>query len=239
MSTELLSRFSRYLSISLHRSFVRTEQLSRLPRFLLCYPLREGLSKASVSWFKPFLKGFASLYVCILNYSQGFQKIFSALSAPVFWYVQALQGKALFIVKLPDAAHFQSFKPHPKGSARLQGFTLRGQYFFSRALQGFSKASLSLFKPSSQGPCKVCMTESNLSLLCLCDPPREGFSKASVSLFKPFSQGLCKASARDPSFCSKILVKGYAREGFNERSSSSFIQSDTVPETNRYALPTS
>ena len=136
-------------------------------------------------------------------------------------------------------AHFPLFKPHLKGSARLQGFTLRGQYFFSRALQGFSKASLSLFKPSSQGPCKVCMTESNLSLLCLCDPPREGFSKASVSLFKPFSQGLCKASARDPSFCSKILVKGYAREGFNERSSSSFIQSDTVPETNRYALPTS
>ena len=103
-------------------------------------------------------------------------------------------------------------------------------------MQGFSKASLSLFKPSSQGHCKVCMTESNLSLLCLCDPPREGFSKASVSLFKPFSQGLCKASARDPSFCSKILVKGYAREGFNERSSSSLSQSDTVPETNRYAL---
>ena len=168
--------------------------------------------------------------MCILNYSQGFQKIFSALSAPVFWYVQALQGKALFIVNLPDAE---------RGSARLQGFTLRGQYFFSRALQGFSKASLSLFKPSSQGPCKVCMTESNLSLLCLCDPPREGFSKASVFLVKPFSQGLCKASARDPSFCSKILVKGYAREGFNERSSSSLIQSDMVPETNRYALPTS
>ena len=49
-----------------------------------------------------------------------------------------------------------------------------------------------------------------LSLLCLCDPPREGFSKASVSLVKPFSQGLCKASARDPSFCSIILVKGYS-----------------------------
>jgi hypothetical protein len=94
-----------------------------------------------------------------------------------------------------------------RGPARHQGFTLRGQYFFSRALQGFSKASLSLFKPSSQGPCKVCMTESNLSLLCLCDPPREGFSKASVSLFKPFSQGLCKASARDPSFC-QGLCKG-------------------------------
>ena len=77
-------------------------------------------------------------------------------------------------------AHFPSFKPHLKGSARLQGFTLSGQYFFSRALQGFSKASLS-----------------------------------------------------------KILVKGYAREGFNKRSSSSFNQSDTVPETNRYALPTS
>jgi hypothetical protein len=104
-------------------------------------------------------------------------------------------------------AHFPLFKPHLKGSARLQGFTLRGQYFFSRALQGFSKASLSLFKPSSQGPCKVCMTESNLSLLCLCDPPREGFSKASVSLFKPYSQGLCKASARDPSFCSKFLSR--------------------------------
>ena len=72
--------------------------------------------------------------------------------------------------------------PQLKGSARLRGFTLRGQYS---------------------------------------------------------SQGLCKASARDPSFCSKILVKGYAREGFNERSSSSFIQSDTVPENNRYALPTS
>ena len=57
LSTELLSRFSRYLSISLHRSFVRTEQLSRLPRFLLCYPLREGFSKASVSWFKPFSQG--------------------------------------------------------------------------------------------------------------------------------------------------------------------------------------
>ena len=77
-------------------------------------------------------------------------------------------------------AHFPLFKPHLKGSARLQGFTLRGQYFFSRALQGFSKASLS-----------------------------------------------------------KILVKGYAREGFNKRSSSSFNQSDTVPETNRYAPPTS
>ena len=98
-------------------------------------------------------------------------------------------------------AHFPLFKPHLKGSARLQGFTLRGQYFFSRALQGFSKASLSLFKPSSQGP--------------------------------------CKASARDPSLCSNLLVKGYAREGFNKRSSSSFNQSDTVPETNRYALPTS
>ena len=134
-------------------------------------------------------------------------------------------------------AHFPLFKPHLKGSARLQGFTLRGQYFFSRALQGFSKASLSLFKPSSQGPCKVCMTESNLSLLCLCDPPREGFSKASVSLFKPFSQGLCKASAR--LHYRKFLVKGYAREGFNKRSSSSFNQSDTVPGTNRYAPPTS
>ena len=93
-------------------------------------------------------------------------------------------------------AHFPLLKPHLKGSARLQGFTLRGRYFFSRALQGFSKAPLSLFRPSSHGPCKVCMTESNLPLLCLCDPPREGFSKASVSLFKPFSQGLCKASAR-------------------------------------------
>ena len=92
-------------------------------------------------------------------------------------------------------------------------------------------------KTKHHGPCKVCMNESNLSLLCLCDTPREGFSKASVSLFKPFSQGLCKASARDPSFCSKILVKGYAREGFNERSSSSLTQSDTVPKTNRYAPP--
>ena len=62
VSTELLSRFSRYLSISLHRSFVRTEQLSRLLRFMLCYPQREGFSKASVSWFKPFsraLQGFS------------------------------------------------------------------------------------------------------------------------------------------------------------------------------------
>ena len=42
-------------------------------------------------------------------------------------------------------AHFSLFKPHLKGSARLQGFTLRGQYFFSRALQGFSKASLAQF----------------------------------------------------------------------------------------------
>ena len=89
----------------------------------------------------------------------------------------------------------------------------------------------SLFSASPQAPLKKDVFSSPSS--------REGLSKASVSLFKPFSQGLCKASARDPSFCSKILVKGYAREGFNERSSSSFIQSDTVPETNRYALPTS
>ena len=134
-------------------------------------------------------------------------------------------------------AHFPLFKPHLKGSARHQGFALRGQYFFPRALQGFSKALLSLFKPSPHGPCKVCMTESNLSLLCLCDPPREGFSKASVSLFKPFSQGLCKASARDPSFCSKILVKGYAREGFNERSSSPFIQSRHGTGTQQICTP--
>jgi len=66
----------------------------------------------------------------------------------------------------------------------------------------------------------------------------QGF-KASLSVVNTSSQGLCKASARDPSFYSKILVKGYAREGFNERSSSPFIQSDTVPETIRYALPTS
>ena len=87
-------------------------------------------------------------------------------------------------------AHFPLFKPHLKGSARLQGFTLRGQYFFSRALQGFSKASLSLFKPSSHGPCKVCMTESNLSLLCLC---------------------VWKASARLQSLCSNLFLKGSAR----------------------------
>ena len=49
-------------------------------------------------------------------------------------------------------AQFPSFKPHLKGSARLQGFTLRGQCFFSRAQQGFSKASLS--KISCQGLCK-------------------------------------------------------------------------------------
>jgi hypothetical protein len=66
----------------------------------------------------------------------------------------------------------------------------------------------------------------------------QGF-KASISVANTYSQGLCKASARDPSICSKILVKGYAREGFKERSYSSFIQSDTVPETNRYAPPTS
>ena len=72
-------------------------------------------------------------------------------------------------------AHFPVFKPHLKGSARLQGFTLRGQYFFSRALQGFSKASLS-----------------------------------------------------------KILVKGYAREGFNKRSSSSFNQSDTAKQSHQH-----
>ena len=181
----------------------------------------QGFSKASLSLFKPSSQGHCKVCMTESNLSllclcdpprEGFNERSS--SSPI-----------------------QS--DTERGPARHQGFTLRGQYFFSRALQGFSKASLSLFKPSSQGPCKVCMTESNLSLLCLCDPPREGFSKASVSLFKPFSQGLCKASARDPSFCSKILVKGYAREGFNERSSSSLSQSDTVPETNRYALPTS
>ena len=46
----------------------------------------------------------------------------------------------------------------------------------------------------------------------------QGFSKASLPLFKPSSQGPCKASARDPSLCSNLLVKGYAREGFNKRS---------------------
>ena len=83
-------------------------------------------------------------------------------------------------------AHFPLFKPHLKGSARLQGFTLRGQYFFSRALQGFSKASLSkflvkgyaregfnkrspsVFEPSSQALCKVCMPESNLCVALRC-----------------------------------------------------------------------
>ena len=102
------------------------------------------------------------------------------------------------------------FKPHLKGSARLQGFTLRDQYFFPRALQGFSKASLSLFKPSSHGPCKVCMTESNLSLHCLCDPPREGSARLQSLWSNPFSRAL-QGFSKGPSCCSKILVKGYAR----------------------------
>ena len=117
-----------------------------------------------------FLKGSARLQQGTLPFVQKFLS-------------RAMQGKASTSAPLhhsSNQAHVPSFKPHLKGSARLQGFTLRGQYFFSRALQGFSKASLS-----------------------------------------------------------RILVKGYEREGFNKRSSSSFNQSDTVPETNRYALPTS
>ena len=45
-------------------------------------------------------------------------------------------------------AHFPLFKPSS------HGFTLRGQYFFSRALQGFSKASLSLCKLLLKGPAR-------------------------------------------------------------------------------------
>ena len=41
----------------------------------------------------------------------------------------------------------------------------------------------------------------------------------------------------DPS--SALFLVFAPREGLNERSSSSLSQSDTVPETNRYALPTS
>ena len=81
VSTELLSRFSRHLSISLHRSFVRTEQLSRLLRFMLCYPQREGFSKASVSWFKPILKGSARPQQGTLPFVQKFLS-------------RAMQGKA-------------------------------------------------------------------------------------------------------------------------------------------------
>ena len=91
---------------------------------------------------------------------------------------RALQAKAptrvhrpcpnLLLKRSASKAHFPPFKPsaqglckasrlHPpwsilllKGSARLQqGFTPLIQTFFLRALQGSSKASLSLFKPSS------------------------------------------------------------------------------------------
>jgi len=51
------------------------------------------------------------------------------------------------------------------------------------------------------------MTESNMSLLCLCDPPREGFSKASVSLVKPFSQGLCKVCMPESNLCVALFVR--------------------------------
>ena len=57
-------------------------------------------------------------------------------------------------------------------------------------------------------------------------------SKASLPLFKLSSEGPCKASARDPALSSNLLVKGYAREGFNKRSSHHSINQT------RYRKPT-
>ena len=59
--------------------------------------------------------------------------------------------------------------------------------------EGFSKGSSASFNPPSQGPCKVCMFESDLSLLCA-DGVYQG-----------------KASARALSHCSVTFLKGSAR----------------------------
>ena len=102
----------------------------------------------------------------------------------------------------------------PSKERHQQGFGLFAQTFFSRALQ--SKAHFPSFKPHLKGSARL-----------------QGFTLRGQYFFSRALQGFSKASL------SKILVKGYAREGFNKRSSSSFNQSDTVPETNRYAPPTS
>ena len=65
------------------------------------------------------------------------------------------------------------------------------------------------------------------------------FVKPFCFLPPPKHRSKTLSSNGEGSFCqfSPLVCKGYAREGFNERSSLSPIQSDTVPETNRYALP--
>ena len=71
--------------------------------------------------------------------------------------------------------------------------------------EGFSKGSFSSSNHPFQGHCKVCMPESDFfSLLCVCD----------------LHQG--KASARAPSHRSVLLIKGSARQGFQQEPFSSF-----------------
>ena len=144
---------------------------------------------------------------------------------------------------------FRKLLPAPNPPCRL---TSHRSNLISRTLQGF-KASLSVVITSSQGLCKASASlhypYSNLllkgtarfvrlNLICPCLVCVTLQGKASARLQSLCSNLFLKGSARLQQG-TLPFVKGYAREGFNERSSSSLSQSDTVPETNRYALPTS
>ena len=98
VSTELLSRFSRYLSIQLHRSFVRTEQLSSLPRFLLCYlcndPLScsQGLQETFSALCIVILQASIPTMICpSLHFKEGLSKAFFIVQSS---FIRASQGKA-------------------------------------------------------------------------------------------------------------------------------------------------
>ena len=127
---------------------VCSELLSRLPRNLLC-----SLHRSSASF--------------TIRYDMFLDSLKEGPSKASLFHLLIILHKGSAREGFSNCPSLSSiFQMRYQKPTGLQGFTLRGQYFFSRAQQGLSMASLSLFKPSSQGPCKVCMTESNLSLLC-------------------------------------------------------------------------
>ena len=88
------------------------------------------------------------------------------------------------------------------------------------ASEGFNKSSSSLFQPSSQALCKVCMPGSNLCVALFVRPSKERHQQGSLPIVQTSSQGLCKAS-RLHSPWSILLLKGSARlqQGFTIKNS--------------------
>ena len=201
-------------------------QLSRLPRHLLC-----SICNA--------------LHVCTELLSRLSRHLFCSTSNALLLSTELLSRLSRSLlssacIALCVGTELLSRLPrhHP---CSISNALLVSTELLSRCEDTFSIQSASLFLyvlSSSQGP---------IFLLCyLCNDPLN----CSQGLQETFS-ALCIDSASintddDMSFTSLqrrhlfiVQSKGFTREGFNERSSSSFIQSDTVPETNRYAPPTS